>query len=204
MGSARELLCRLGVHSWTSWTSAEEACLECRTCRFCLGVSETRVVHNLQEWRFIDSVSSLQERSCYCGALIEHRDILEDRFGSLAELAFKPEHLTQKPSSHRETDIYGGSSSSDTSLYVVWNNGHIERLNDSLSSLDSWREGRFLVMATQWESTTYWEQQRDGNLSGYETSSGSYGQFTRIEKNQAASIVDICKEAPNPIGRADC
>jgi hypothetical protein len=98
----------------------------------------------------------------------------------MKEIPFSPELLTRSSSKVYRDDSDGGYYSANITLYVLWADGKLQELNTPLEDIPMWQSSRFLIISTEWETKTYWQQQRDGNLDGYDYSSGLSSQFIRI------------------------
>ena len=150
MGVLRKIRCMVGSHSWRQWEFTE--------------------------------VESVQERAClYCQAA-QQRNVLKAFIGSGegAEASLSQEMLHLQPSRSRTTDAYGGGHSEDVELFVIQGGGDVMPLHGSLATLPEWEKCRYFLVRTNWETRTFWQQQRDGYLEGYDVSSGSSVKYSRI------------------------
>lgn len=145
-------------------------------------------IHSWGKWEFVNKLSDLQVSTClHCPAQIT-RDVLSlcltspsDTNIEIRELSFVLAMLEIKPSTSSEnTDSYGSKHSETVELSVIHNDGTVQQLNTSLGSFSGWQTCRFFVIRTSWVSESFWQQQRDGNLEGFDTLSGVSIGYTRI------------------------
>lgn len=155
--------CWLGLHTWASWKFADEQSVDqIRSCYRCHLVGSRNLVAL--------HLATLTERQGWEGSF--HSETLE--------VPFDPVMLSISPSEQSYADDYGGGSSTTTHLFTIDADGGLSQQTAALSALPNWASYKWLLVRRRDVTRSYWQQQRDGSLEGYNIATREHVEYARI------------------------